>query len=51
MLTKLINLFKSNKDDLILLAGIILIALASFGLGRLTAPNPPTEPITIEKIK
>lgn len=40
---------KDNQGDIVLVIGIILIALISFGLGRLTAPQIVKEPVTIEK--
>lgn len=40
---------KRNQNDLILVGGIILVSLISFGVGRLTAPQPVApEPIVIE---
>lgn len=40
---------KENQNDLILVAGVVLISLMSFGAGRLTAPKPVApEPIIIE---
>lgn len=40
---------KDNQGDIVLVISIILIALISFGLGRLTAPNIIKEPVTIEE--
>ena len=36
------------QNDIVLLVGIILISLISFGAGRLTAPGATTEPIKID---
>lgn len=43
------NWVKDNQADIILVIGIILIALISFGLGRLTAPKIVKEPVVIEE--
>lgn len=40
---------KENQADIVLVISVILIALISFGLGRLTAPNIIKEPITIKE--
>lgn len=39
---------KINEKDVILIIGVILIALISFGIGRLTVLKIPEEPLTIE---
>lgn len=40
--------FLKYEDKIVLIVGIILIALISFGAGRLTAIREPKEPIKIE---
>lgn len=40
--------FIKNEDKIVLIIGIILIVLISFGAGRLTAVRGPKEPIKIE---
>lgn len=40
--------FRKNEDKIVLIIGIILIALISFGAGRLTAVKQPKESIKIE---
>lgn len=39
---------KINEKDIVLVVGVVLIALISFGAGRLTVPRGATEPLTIE---
>lgn len=39
---------KRREDDIIILSGVVLIALVSFGAGRLTASKIVQEPIVIE---
>jgi hypothetical protein len=46
---KIKDFIVQNQADVILVIGIILIALISFGLGRLTAPQVNKEPVVIEK--
>ena len=48
MLSNLKQFVKEHESDIILTIGIILIALISFGTGRLTAPETNKEPIVIE---
>jgi len=48
MLAKIIKFCKDNEKDLILVAVIILVALISFGLGRLSKIGESRTPITIE---
>ena len=43
------NWFEDNQADIVLVVGVILIALISFGLGRLSAPQNNKEPIVIEQ--
>lgn len=50
MLAKLIQFVKNYQDEIVLVIGVILISLISFGLGRLTAPQMEKEPITIEEV-
>lgn len=50
MLSKIKNFFKSYEKDLILAAVIILVALISFGLGRLSKIGESRVPITIENL-
>lgn len=38
---------KSSKSEIILMAGVILVSFISFAAGRLSAPNPTKQPITI----
>lgn len=42
------NYFRKNEDKVVLIIGIILIALISFGAGRLMVVRQPKEPIKIE---
>lgn len=42
------NFFRKNEDKIVLVVGIILIALISFGAGRLTVTGGPKESIKIE---
>lgn len=44
------NFFKNNEKDIILIAGVILISLISFGAGRLSVPAIPKTPITVEEM-
>lgn len=49
MLGNLKRFFKENQNDLILIGGVVLISLISFGAGRLTAPaSVSPEPIVFE---
>lgn len=48
MLSKIIKFCKDFEKDLILVAVIILVALISFGLGRLSKIGESKTPITIE---
>lgn len=50
MLTKIKNFIKLYERDLILVAIIILVALISFGLGRLSKIGESRVPITIENL-
>jgi len=42
------NYFRKNEDKIVLIIGIFLIALISFGAGRLMVARQPREPIKIE---
>jgi len=42
------NWLEDNQADIVLVAGIILICLISFGLGRLSASKNEKEPVVIE---
>ncbi len=48
MLPNFKNFVKEHESDITLTIGIVLIALISFGAGRLTAPQANNEPIVIE---
>jgi len=50
MLSKIIKFYKDNEKDLILATVIILVALISFGLGRLSKIGESRTPITIENL-
>lgn len=50
MLSKIIKFCKQYEKDLILAAVIILVALISFGLGRLSKIRERKTPITIENL-
>ena len=50
MISKIKNFFKSYEKDLILAVVIILVALISFGLGRLSKIGESRVPITIENL-
>ncbi len=45
---KVKKFFIKNEDKIVLVVGIILIALISFGAGRLMLVRQPKEPIKIE---
>lgn len=49
MLSKLKNFVKNNSSDVFIILTVILVALISFGVGRLSAPK--TEPIQIKNLK
>ena len=51
MIPKLIKFCKANKRELYLTAVIILTAVISFGLGRLSKIREEKTPITIENVK
>jgi hypothetical protein len=42
------NWLEDNQTDIVLVIGVILISLISFGLGRLSAPKNEKEPVVIE---
>jgi len=48
MLPNFKNFVKEHESDITLTIGIVLIALISFGTGRLTAPQANDKPIIIE---
>ena len=48
MLSNFKSFVKEHESDITLTIGIVLIALISFGTGRLTAPQTNNEPIVIE---
>lgn len=48
MLTKFISFVKKYQNDIILVIGVILISLLSFGAGYLVAKQPEKEPIRFE---
>ena len=48
MLSHLKQFVKEHQSDITLTIGIILVALISFGAGRLTVPQSNKEPIIIE---
>ena len=47
-INNLVDFLRENESDIVLIISIILIALISFGAGRLTAPKLIQSPITIE---
>jgi hypothetical protein len=49
MLAKLKNLVKNNGSDIFIVLTVILVALISFGIGRLSAPK--SEPILIKNLE
>jgi len=50
MLAKIKNFIKTYEKDLILVVVIILVALISFGLGRLSKIGESRVPVTIENL-
>jgi hypothetical protein len=50
MLSKIKNFIKSYEKDVILVAVVILVALISFGLGRLSKIKEGRAPITIQNL-
>jgi len=48
MLSNFRNFVKEHESDITLTIGIALVALISFGVGRLTAPQTNKEPIIIQ---
>jgi len=50
VLDELKKFVSKNESDLTLSLGIILISLISFAAGRLAAPGPEKQPITIERV-
>ena len=49
MLAKLKNFVKNNSSDIFIILTVILVALISFGIGRLTVPK--SEPILIKNLE
>ena len=49
MLTKIRKFVKTNKADIILVIGVILISLLSFAAGYITAKTQGKEPLKIEQ--
>jgi len=49
MLAKLKNFVKTNGSDIFIVLTVILVALISFGIGRLTMPK--SEPILIKNLE
>lgn len=43
------NWLMDNQADIVLVIGIVLISLISFGLGRISASQSAKEPVTIEQ--
>jgi len=48
MLSKLSQFVKQNKENIILLIGVILISLLSFAIGYIVAQQQGKEPIRID---
>jgi len=48
MLSNLKNFVKQNQPDIFITLTIALVAVTSFGLGRLTVPQSNNEPIIIQ---
>lgn len=48
MLSQLKNFVKKNESDIVLVIGVVLVALISFGAGRLTAFRDNKEPLIIQ---
>jgi uncharacterized SAM-binding protein YcdF (DUF218 family) len=49
MLSHFKKFVKKNEADIVLVIGVILVALISFGAGRLTAPQITKDPIIIQE--
>ena len=49
MLSHFRQFVKEHESDILLAIGIVLVALISFGAGRLTAPQVNKEPIVIQE--
>lgn len=49
MLSQIKNFIKRNNTDIFIVLTVTLVALISFGIGRLTAPK--TEPIQIKNLE
>lgn len=50
MLAKIKKFIKSNEKDLIIVIAIVMVALISFGLGRLSKIRENRVPVTIENL-
>ena len=48
MLAKIKQFVKRNKEDIILVIGVVLISLFSFAMGYITAKQENKEPIQFE---
>ncbi|MCK4520395.1 hypothetical protein KAT95_00820 [Candidatus Parcubacteria bacterium] len=48
MLSKLFQFVKQNREDIILVIGVILISLFSFAMGYIVAKQENKEPIQFE---
>jgi hypothetical protein len=46
---KIKEFISQNQADIVLVIGVVLVALISFGLGRFSAPEEGREPVVIEK--
>lgn len=51
MLSKIIKFCKDNEKELFIVVIIILVALASFGLGRLSKIEEGRVPVTVEQMQ
>jgi len=49
MLSNFKQFVKEHESDILLTIGIVLVALISFGVGRLTSPQINKEPIVIQE--
>jgi len=49
ILAKIKDFVKTNKADIILVVGVILVSLLSFALGYITAKEQDKEPLKIDQ--